>query len=90
MASTKRIPPGEILAVIKALRGLLAAYDTAAFVIDGSLEVISVDAEILAKTLRPQLRDTANGTYELLAKLEDLPSYKRVRQDALRQRRYDD
>lgn len=79
----KQTAQGELLDIIVHLRKLLTAYDSAGFVIKNSLEQIDENAEDFAKTLRPQLIDTANGVYELLKRLESLPAYENMRKNAL-------
>ena len=80
MANSK---DSDLRSTVIALRQLMAAYDNASFVVQGSLERIDGAAEDLAGTLRPQLRDTANGIYDLLARLETLDDYTKLRREAL-------
>lgn len=77
------IAQGELRHVVVTLRQLLTAYDSVSFVMDGSLEDIDPTAEDLATALRPQLRDTANGIYDLLARIEQLDSYVQLRKREL-------
>lgn len=79
--------PGELFNVVRGLRSLLAAYDTAGYVVRDSLAAIDPRAEDLALTLRTQLYDTANGVFELCELLESLDEFQTIRQAELRARR---
>lgn len=81
----KTVDPAELLHVVQVLRKLMTAYDAVHWVLDGSLNDISQQAEAYATTLRPQVRDTAEGIRDLLEQLETLPAYKSVRQAQLEQ-----
>lgn len=81
--STNRIDPGELRNVVVRLRQLLSAYDNASFVVRSDLSPLDDHAEALASSLRPQLRDTANGISDLLARLEDTPGYTRLKKEIL-------
>lgn len=78
-----KVDPGEIRNVVVHLRKLLAAYDDAGFVVRDSFADISDEAEVLLTTLRPQLTDTSNGIYELLAAIESTDMYTAIRKEEL-------
>lgn len=80
---THRISSGDVLPTIVVLRKLMSAYDDAAFALRASFEDVDEHAEVLAAQLRLQVRDTANGVFELLEHIETLPEYQRQRREKL-------
>lgn len=77
------LDPGELPHVVVRLRKLMSEYYACEFILSGSLEAIDPKAEDQANSLRLQMKDTANGIYELLERLEGLPAYARLRKDYL-------
>jgi len=76
----------DVVDISKRLRALMAAYDSASYIISGSFSEVDPELEALAQQLRPAVEDTAGLLYGFLEQLEQTPAYVRARTAALQER----
>jgi hypothetical protein len=77
-----------VVDISKRLRELMAAYDSASYVISGSFAEVDPELESLAQQLRPAVEDTAGLLYGFLDRLERTPAYIEARSVALQKQEH--